>query len=184
MIVLTGGPGAGKTAALEMAKIRFGDKVSVLPEAATILFRGGFPRGNSALAKEAAQRSIYYIQRELERLGKEESKGQVLLCDRGTVDGLAYWSRSPEEFWSEVGSNLAQEYQKYFMVIHLRTPTLENGYNHHNPFRVETALEARIIDEKIALAWKSHPQVITIDSESDFLNKVTRVMEILAKEIS
>jgi predicted ATPase len=40
-IVLTGGPGAGKTATLEMIKHAFCEHVRVLPEAATIVFGGG-----------------------------------------------------------------------------------------------------------------------------------------------
>ena len=183
-IVITGGPGAGKTAALEMARIRFGEQVSILPEAATILFRGGFPRESTVSAKEAAQRSIFHIQQELERMTAEVTKAELILCDRGTVDGLAYWPREPQEFWQEVGSTLEAEYLKYALVIHLRTPSLDHGYNHQNPFRVESAIEARIIDEKIALAWKGHPNVVTISSESDFVKKVTRVMDIIAKELA
>ena len=43
-IVLTGGPGAGKTAVLEMIRQSFFSHVTVLPEAASIKFGGGFPR--------------------------------------------------------------------------------------------------------------------------------------------
>jgi hypothetical protein len=43
-VVLTGGPGAGKTAVLELARQYFCKHVLVLPEAAGILFGGGFPR--------------------------------------------------------------------------------------------------------------------------------------------
>lgn len=182
-IVITGGPGAGKTAALEMARIRFGDQVSILPEAATILFSGGFPRGTTSEAKESSQRAIYHIQQELERMVQKSSNSSLILCDRGTVDGLAYWPMEPEKFWEAVGSTLEKEYRKYHLVIHLRTPTYDHGYNHQNPFRVESAIEARIIDEKIALAWQGHPNVITIASEIDFLKKVTRVMDIIAKEL-
>lgn len=183
-IVITGGPGAGKTAALEMARIRFGEQVFVLPEAATILFHGGFPRKSTGPAKKASQRSIYHIQRELEAVAVAESKSSVILCDRGTVDSLAYWPGEPDEFWNDVGSSLDKEYSRYDLVIHLRTPTLDHGYNHQNPYRVESAIEAKIIDEKIALVWRNHPNVITIESEIDFVSKVTKVMEILAKEIS
>ncbi len=43
-IALTGGPGAGKTAVLELLRKYFCKHVRVLPEAASILFGGGFPR--------------------------------------------------------------------------------------------------------------------------------------------
>ena len=40
-MVLTGGPGAGKTAVLEVVRRTFCEHVTVLPEAASILFMGG-----------------------------------------------------------------------------------------------------------------------------------------------
>lgn len=43
-VVLTGGPGAGKTALLELVRQSFCTHVKVLPEAASIVFGGGFPR--------------------------------------------------------------------------------------------------------------------------------------------
>ena len=44
LVVLTGGPGGGKTALLEMARRYFCQHVVILPEAASIIFGGGFPR--------------------------------------------------------------------------------------------------------------------------------------------
>ena len=46
-IVLTGGPGAGKTAVLELVRQEFCAHVQVRPEAAGIVFGGGFPRTGS-----------------------------------------------------------------------------------------------------------------------------------------
>ena len=43
-VVLTGGPGAGKTALLELIRQSFCAHVRVLPEAASVVFGGGFPR--------------------------------------------------------------------------------------------------------------------------------------------
>src|SRR6186713_3191320 len=42
-IVLTGGPGGGKTTAADLFRREIGDRVVIVPEAATILFAGGFP---------------------------------------------------------------------------------------------------------------------------------------------
>ena len=41
-IVLTGGPGGGKTTAADLFRREIGDRVVLVPEAATILFQGGF----------------------------------------------------------------------------------------------------------------------------------------------
>ena len=42
-VVLTGGPGAGKTALLELIRQSFCSHVKVLPEAASVVFGGGKP---------------------------------------------------------------------------------------------------------------------------------------------
>jgi predicted ATPase len=86
---LTGGPGAGKTALLEMIRQSFCSHVHVLPEAASIIFGGGFPREDDDRSRRAAQRAIFFVQRELEAIG-DSHNAAVVLCDRGTIDGLAY----------------------------------------------------------------------------------------------
>jgi hypothetical protein len=57
-VVLSGGPGAGKTALLELIRQSFCSHVKVLPEAASIVFGGGFPREDDPLCRRAAQRAI------------------------------------------------------------------------------------------------------------------------------
>ena len=183
LIVITGGPGAGKTAALELARKHFCEHVVILPEADTILFQGGFFRNNTDISRKAGQRAIFHIQKELENVVLGEKKYAIGLCDRGTIDGLAYWNGSEEECWREVGSTLEAELAKYTAVIHLRTPGPQQGYNHSNPYRIESALEAAIIDQKISLAWQKHPLIYIIESESDFVSKVTKTLDIIKKHI-
>jgi len=72
-IVLTGGPGAGKTAVLELIRQTFCVHVKVLPESAGIIFGGGFPRRNGIDLRKAAQRAIFYVQRELETAADTEN---------------------------------------------------------------------------------------------------------------
>ena len=96
-VVLTGGPGAGKTAVLEMVRHSLCRHVRVLPEAASIVFGGGFPREDDLTCRRAEQRAIYFAQRELEVTGGAHTPA-VLLCDRGTLDGLAYWPGPVEDF--------------------------------------------------------------------------------------
>ena len=43
-IVLTGGPGGGKTTALDLFRRELRERVVAVPESATIMFTGGFPR--------------------------------------------------------------------------------------------------------------------------------------------
>jgi len=101
-IALTGGPGAGKTAVIELVRRLLCDHIHVLPEAASIVFGGGFPRGTSSAQRRAEQRAIFFVQRELEATADEEPL-EIVLCDRGTVDGGAYWP-GPTDLWSSVGT--------------------------------------------------------------------------------
>jgi predicted ATPase len=180
-IVLTGGPGAGKTAVLELVPHELCRHVRVLPESAGILFGGGFPRGATVPERRAAQRAIYFVQRELEAT-TAETGAAIVLCDRGTVDGMAYWP-GPDDFFRSVGSTRADELARYDTVIHLRTPPAQGGYNRSNPLRVETAAEAAAIDRRITEAWSGHPRVFVVDSVPDFLAKVRRALRILADEL-
>lgn len=170
-IVLTGGPGAGKTAVLEMARRSLSEKVALLPESASIIFGGGFWRLESPTARKAAQRAIFHVQREMESLVEAEGKWKAAICDRGTLDGLAYWMGSEAQYVELLGCPIEEELSKYSAVIHLRTPPLQLGYNKSNPLRTESSAEAQQIDEKIASIWRKHPRYAEVPSTESFLLK-------------
>ena len=184
LIVLTGGPGAGKTAVLELARRTFSDHITVLPEAASIIFSGGFIRKETVPGKKAAQRAIYHVQKELELLTLEEDLSIVALCDRGTLDGLAYWPVEEESFFTELNTNQSLEISRYHAVIHLRTPSVIGGYNYNNPVRIETAAEASMIDEKILKVWKDHPRRFIVESTDNFIEKSHKVINLIQTELS
>jgi predicted ATPase len=181
-VVLTGGPGAGKTALLELIRKSFCSHVKVLPEAASVVFGGGFPREDDDVCRRAAQRAIFHVQRELETAGDSHNPA-IVLCDRGTIDGLAYWPGPLTEFWSSVGTSLELELHRYDAVIHLRTPALEHGYNHQNPLRTESAAVAAEIDDRIVQAWDRHSRRFIIESSADFLDKAARALQTLYGEM-
>ena len=178
---MTGGPGAGKTAVLELIRRVMCRHVRVLPEAAGIVFGGGFPREHDAAVRRAAQRAIFHVQRELEATALAHNPA-VVVCDRGTLDGLAYWP-GPEDMLASVGTSLAAELTRYDAVIHLRTPAASNGYDHSNPLRVETAAEAAAIDAKIADVWAAHPRRFEVPATADFVAKATHALAIVKEEV-
>lgn len=180
-IVLTGGPGAGKTAVLELMRKTLCPHVKVVPEAAGVVFGGGFPRGDSIAERCAAQRAIFHVQCELEAVVMT-GDAAIALCDRGTVDGLAYWP-GPEDLWRAVGSSHEAQLARYHAVIHLRTPAGDGGYNRQNPLRVEDAAQAAAIDERIARAWSTHPRRFEVPPHDDFLAKAARVIELVRAEL-
>lgn len=183
LVVLTGGPGAGKTAVLELVKKGLCQHIQVLPEAATIIFSGGFLRRPGLEALKAAQKAIYHVQKEQENMILNERSSAVILCDRGVLDGLAYWPEKEEHFWREVGSNRNSDVMRYSAVIHLRTPSQALGYNHQNPVRTETAQQALEIDRKIAEVWKDHPNRTFVDSSTDFLSKAKQAIDLVRREL-
>jgi predicted ATPase len=180
-IVLTGGPGAGKTAVLELIRLFFCVHVRTLPESAGIVFGGGFPRNERPEVRRASQRAIFHVQRELEATETPE-RAAVVLCDRGTLDGAAYWP-GPDDLFSAVGTTREQELSRYHAVIHLRTPTVAAAYGRENPLRVETIEEAAVIDQRIAAVWAGHPRWYEVKETPDFLSKAAAALKRLRDEI-
>lgn len=174
-VVITGGPGGGKTALLEVLRKSTPKHVGFIQEAASILFGGGFPRSREARVCRAAQRAIFHIQRELEAI----ADGALVICDRGTIDGIAYWPGEEDEYCREAGFDRREELARYEAVIHLRTPGNGNGYGHQNPLRIETPEEARAIDEKIAHAWRDHPRRWFLEATPKFLDKALAASAII-----
>jgi hypothetical protein len=183
LVAVTGGPGAGKTAILETALHTLCNHVGVLPESASMLFGGGFPRHDSDIARRASQRAIFHVQRELEALVVGERSVAVALCDRGTLDGTAYWPGTVDDFFEEVGTTLEVELRRYAAVIHMRTPPAGQGYNHRNSLRVESAAEARKIDDKIEAIWSTHPNRHVIESQDDFVQKALRALVVVREQL-
>ena len=181
-LVLTGGPGAGKTAVLEALKHLLSSQVAVLPESAGIIFGGGFPRLNTLPGQRAAQRAIFYVQRELEAIA-DESNFAAVLCDRGLPDAVAYWP-GPDDFWASVGMTAQEALARYDVVIHLRVPDAAHGYARMNPLRIESADEAAAIDQRILNAWSAHPRRHIVEAASDFLAKAASVLTIIQRELA
>lgn len=177
-IAITGGPSGGKTTLIEALKKEFGAKVKVVPEAASILYKGGFPRVKSYEGYYHAQRAIYYTQKELEDLRCKTHPDALIVCDRGSLDALAYWPDTAENFFATIGSSAEQEARRYDWVIHLDTAT-EPDYDTSNEIRTENFHEALLLNEKIKKSWENHPQRIVISSEQDFFSKMKRATQVI-----
>lgn len=180
-IALTGGPGAGKTAVLNLLRESLCHHVEILKESAGILFGGGFPRRESITAMKAAQRAIFHVQSELEWLVDAEDHTSLILCDRGTLDALAYWPDTDESFFEDVKTTKEEQLARYHTVIHLRTPP-PMLYNNHNPLRIESATEASRIDKDIAAAWEGHPRRVFVESHDNFLIKAREAINLILPE--
>lgn len=176
-IVITGGPAAGKTTVTDILHREFKDVIATVPEAASILFRGGLPRGPSVVDKVFQQRAIYFLQKELENYICQTNPHKFIVCDRGALDGLAYWPTTPSGFFKSLETTEKKELSRYDWVIHLDTAP-RNGYRTSH-VRKEELSEARAINRKILKVWQNHPQRVVIPNSSDFSIKIKNAIEII-----
>lgn len=183
LVVLTGGPGAGKTAVLEFIRKELCEHIAILPEAASILFGGGFWRLDSDYAKRAAQRAIYHVQSEMENLVINEKRWSLGLCDRGTLDGLAYWPGTEGDFYATLKTDKQAELKKYAAIIHLSSPSIDMGYNFQNPIRTETPEQAVMIDQKIHDVWKDHSHYSFVKSKRSFIEKILEASKLIQTQV-
>ena len=123
------------------------------------------------------------MQRELERLALEDGNYAMILSDRGTLDGAAYWPGEPEGLWNELGVDKKTELERYYAVLHLGTPTDQSEYNHSNAVRVETPVEAHRLDERILSIWAGHGRHSVVPAMDDFPLKAMRALAVLREQL-
>jgi predicted ATPase len=184
-VVLTGGPGGGKTTL--MRELRASDPQArrwlLVPEAAPLLFQTGL-NGR----KKLFQRAVVQLQITLEQICAEAaSQGQILVCHRGTLDALAYWLRNgweEQEFFPMIGMTREEHLRRYTGVIHLQTTAI-GAASHYSRWpdahRPETRAEAAEIDHLCVSAWESHPRYVWVENAGrDWPAKAQVVCDVLA----
>ncbi len=173
-IVLTGGPGGGKTTAADLFRREIGERIVVVPETATMLFSGGFPRVGEPSARAATQRAIFHAQVALEDIQAALYPDRILLCDRGTVDGAAFWPEdAPQGFFETMETTLQTELRRYDAVLFFESAAvgdiaIEGG----NPTRTESNAEARELDMRLREVWSTHPGFHFIPHSASFFGKL------------
>jgi len=192
-IVLTGGPCAGKTTAMDEAIRHFtelGYKVFTIPEIPTMFTKAGmnYLTKNFQFFYEG-EKATLEIQLALEdkfyRMAQTISRPVIILYDRGALDISAYME---PDMWAEltrlVGTDNEKLLRRYDAVIHLRSTAsgAEQYYTtDNNAQRLEQAdvagLQiARTLDQKVLDAWKIHPNVTVINNYPDFREKANAVL--------
>ena len=182
-IVLTGGPGGGKTTAADLFRRELGERVVIVPEAGTMLFMGGFPRMAEPRAMRATQTAIYHVQRNLEDVQAACFPERILLCDRGTIDGAAYWPGDSEDFFRTLNTDLSVELERYDAVVFFETgaaggvSVIEGG----NPVRSESAQQAVDLDLRLKKIWSQHKRFHFVGHQHSFLVKVQKGLRVLMR---
>ncbi len=174
-IVVTGGPGGGKTTALDLFKREFKNKVNIVPEAATLLFENGIHREEEPGRVKLLQKAIFKLQHTLEDNFCMLYPNSLQVCDRGTLDGLAYWGEGAETFFEELGTSMEAEIARYDAVIFFETAAASNKHDikSNNPYRSEGSKAAIELDQKLQKIWKQHPHFHFVPSDNSFMNKIT-----------
>ena len=189
-IVLTGGPCAGKTTAMNWIQNFFtkqGYKVLFVPETATELITGGLTPWETKTNSDF-QSVLFDLQLEKERLFEEGAKKLpndkvLVVCDRGILDNKAYMTE--RDFNYLLKSKRLSEIKlrdSYDAVFHLVTAAkgAKKYYNLDNEARTENLEEAAKLDDNLIASWTGHPHFRIIDNSTDFESKMKRLL----KEIS
>lgn len=181
-IVLTGGPGGGKTTAIDLLRREFSKQIVVVPESATMLFSGGIKRNESPHLIKAHQQAIFNLQKHLEHIQRTEHPNRLMLCDRGSLDGLAYWPDEPSAFFDCLSTDLHTELAQYDAVIFFETAA-KSGQSIHsnNPVRNESDKQAILLDDKLQTIWSQHPNFNLVKSSESFIQKVMFGIETIKK---
>ncbi len=187
-IVITGGPCAGKTTALERIRTHFTEKgysVVFIPETATELILGGIAPWTT-YTNQDFQHCLLMLQCEKEKYftwGAEHLKGSdkmLLVCDRGAMDNKAYtYGEEFSNILTLVNTTEDALLSRYDAVFHLVTAAkgAEEFYTFsNNAARYETVDEARNLDDRLINAWANHPHHVIIDNSTDFEGKIDNLI--------
>ena len=190
-IVLTGGPCAGKTTALNWIDNYFSNRgyiVLFVPETATELISNGVAPWTCG-SNYDYQKFQIKLQKVKEQIFEDASKTMkndkiLIVCDRGILDNKAYMKDAEfKQILKENKTTEVKERDSYDAIFHLVSAAKgkEEVYTlANNTARTETIEQAKEIDDKIISAWTGHPHLRIIDNSTDFEEK----LEKLLKEIS
>jgi len=128
------------------------------------------------------QRKIYRLQVDQEDRTAAANPGKILLLDRGTIDGAAYWPQGPQDYWRDVGSTLETELRRYDAAIWMESAAALGIYDGDasNFCRFEDARSAIESGKLILKRWGGHPNLKHVGAFADLEEKIAAVMEALA----
>jgi predicted ATPase len=180
-IVVTGGPGAGKTSVWRELATTHAERLVAVPEVATLMFQHVFPSVQNPTERRAVQRAIYEVQRNLETVFEtRRAEGQALLCDRGVPDGAGYWPEGPGAFFGAMSTDWKSEIMRYDAVLFLETAAVGGlSIAAGNLTRTETLDAAISVDAQLRAVWAQHPNCVFVAHELEFAAKVARGCAVL-----
>ena len=111
---------------------------------------------------------------------------KILLLDRGTIDGAAYWPEGPEAFWADRGTTHAAELTRYDAVILLETTAAIGLYDgdESNFCRFEDPAGAIQSGELLKGLWSGHPELHFVAAYEKIEEKLAAVRAALFTLVS
>jgi predicted ATPase len=185
-IVLTGGPAAGKSRVCEALAAADTHRIVHVHEAATQVYSALGSRWDrmDIHNRRDAQRRIYALQTAQEsRAAASARTDQILLLDRGTIDGAAYWPEGPDAYWLDLGTTPAAELARYDAVIWLETAAALGIYDgdKSNPVRFEAPDAAIESGRVLQRLWGGHPNFQMVAAFPFIEEKIAAVASKLAR---
>lgn len=195
-IVLTGGPCAGKTTALDSIKKYLQENnidAILVSETATELIKGiQKPLGESTtydfqslvLRKQLSKEGIAedYIKTILKPTGK-----CVIIYDRGILDNKAYLNNRGDINKLLKKHNLTEieVLDSYDLVLDLLSLATckRDAYNFSNIARMENVADAAKVDKKTSLAWIAHRNLKIIDSSVSLEEETELIIDYIKEAI-
>jgi len=178
-IVITGGPCAGKTSALDVLKKHFeskNKKVAIISETASELIGEGImPFGETTV--------LFHSSLVTRQIAKEDKNNNcdIMICDRGALDIKAYLTDEELSLsLKDAGKTYDELIDRYYAVFHLVTTAIgaEKFYTlENNSARTESVSQAAETDGRSEKAWADHPRRYIIDNSTDFDGKMQRLIE-------
>lgn len=189
-IVVTGGPGGGKSSVLSEISpflTKLGFIVIVGEEIVTRnVYSGISPKDfdvetyQAMVIKQMLEREEEFREA-AEYLSKKYNKRVIIFYDRALLDNLAYMPRDMfEKHIAEYGLTIENIRERYDSVIHMVTPAIgaEEAYTTENNLaREDTLKEAIELDYKTREAWQDSPNFHLIDNSTGFVEKKRRFRE-------
>jgi predicted ATPase len=180
-IVLTGGPGAGKTVISVRIAEAHPEKFVRVPEAATQVYDALQTRWDrlDVAGRRDVQRRIFRLQIEQENRMAAEHPEKILLLDRGTIDGAAYWPDGPAEYWRDLRTTLPEQLARYDMVIWLESCAALGMYDgdQSNFCRFEDADAAIQSGERLLELWQGHANLHRVAAAQNLDDKIAAVAQ-------
>ncbi len=193
-IVLTGGPGSGKTSVLNAINRVFsgeGYKVIIVPETATELMNNGITFRDGSLTLVDFQEIVMRLQ-----LAKEEVVDRVIelantdkvivIYDRGTIDNTAYIKKEEfEEVMARLNNvkSFSDLMNKYDLVLNL--VGREDFYTTaNNEARNESASEALRLGDVTLKCWLGHKKLKIVMPKDEMDEKINEVLNTINELLS